>query len=109
MPLLIRVSATDWVEFDDGLEKEFPESWTVSQSIQLAPLLADHGVDLVDVNSGGVHAKSAIAIKPGPAYQVHLAQEIKKVVGDRMLISAVGGIKTGPLAEEVVQSVTRLR
>ena len=66
--------------------------------------MADHGVDLVDVSSGGVHAKSAIAIKPGPAYQVHLAQEIKKAVGDKILISAVGGIKTGPLAEEVVQS-----
>ncbi|KAJ6052894.1 uncharacterized protein N7446_007539 [Penicillium canescens] len=103
-PLMIRISATDWFEFDDDLTKEFSESWTVDQSVQLVPLLADRGVDLVDVSSGGVHAKSAIAIKPGPAYQVHLAQEIKKAVGDRILISAVGGIKTGPLAEEVVQS-----
>ncbi|KAE8381235.1 hypothetical protein BDV26DRAFT_255954 [Aspergillus bertholletiae] len=102
MPLLVRISATDWFEF--GLEDEFPESWTINQSIQLAPLLADHGVDLVDVSSGGIHAKSAIAIKPTPAYQVHFAQDIKKAVGDRLLISAVGGIKTGALAEEVVQS-----
>ncbi|KAB8264893.1 hypothetical protein BDV32DRAFT_134792 [Aspergillus pseudonomiae] len=102
MPLLVRISATDWFEF--GLEDEFPESWTVDQSVQLAPLLADHGVDLVDVSSGGVHAKSAIAIKPTPAYQVHFAQKIKKAVGDKLLISAVGGIKTGALAEEVVQS-----
>ncbi|KAJ5347537.1 uncharacterized protein N7506_000790 [Penicillium brevicompactum] len=104
MPLLIRISATDWFEFDDVLKKEFPESWTVDQSIELVSRLADLGVDLVDVSSGGVHAKSAIAIKPGPAYQVHLAQTIKKAVGDKILITAVGGIKTGPLAEKVVQS-----
>ncbi|KAE8421229.1 hypothetical protein BDV36DRAFT_66744 [Aspergillus pseudocaelatus] len=102
MPLLVRISATDWFEF--GLEDEFPESWTVNQSVQLAPLLADHGVDLVDVSSGGIHAKSAIAIKPTPAYQVHFAQEIKHAVGDKLLISAVGGIKTGALAEQVLQS-----
>lgn len=104
MPLLVRISATDWFEFDENSQKEFPESWTVAQSVRLAPLLAEHGVDLVDVSSGGIHAKSAIAIKPTPAYQVHFAQEIKKAVGDKLLISAVGGIKTGTLAEEVVQS-----
>ncbi|KAB8249566.1 hypothetical protein BDV35DRAFT_344924 [Aspergillus flavus] len=104
MPLLVRISATDWFEFDDNLTKEFPESWTVAQSIRLALLLADRGVDLVDVSSGGIHAKSAIAIRSGPGYQVHFAQEIKKAVGDKLLISAVGGIKTGALAEEVVQS-----
>jgi 2,4-dienoyl-CoA reductase-like NADH-dependent reductase (Old Yellow Enzyme family) len=106
MPLLIRISATDWFEFSDNdeLKNDFPESWTVTQSVQLAPLLAERGVDLVDVSSGGIHPKSAIAIKPGPAYQVHLAQEVKKAVGDKLLVTAVGGIKTGPLAEEVVQS-----
>ncbi|OJZ89210.1 hypothetical protein ASPFODRAFT_484199 [Aspergillus luchuensis CBS 106.47] len=104
MPLLVRISATDWFEFDDGLKKEFPESWTVEQSVRLTPILADHGVDLVDVSSGGIHSKSAIAIRSGPAYQVHLAHEVKKAVGDRLLVTAVGGIKTGKLAEEVVQS-----
>ncbi|PYI00283.1 putative NADH oxidase [Aspergillus sclerotiicarbonarius CBS 121057] len=104
MPLLVRISATDWFEFDETLTKEFPDSWTVAQSVQIAPLLADRGVDLVDVSSGGIHPKSAIAIRSGPAYQVHLAKEIKEAVGDKLPISAVGGIKTGALAEEVVQS-----
>ncbi|GKZ26956.1 hypothetical protein AbraIFM66951_003909 [Aspergillus brasiliensis] len=102
MPLLVRISATDWFEFEEN--SEFPDSWTVEQSTRLAPILADHGVDLVDVSSGGVHPKSAIAIKPGPAYQVHLAQEIKRATGDKLVVTAVGGIKTGTLAEEVVQS-----
>lgn len=104
MPLLVRISATDWFEFDENLKKEFPESWTVEQSVKLAPLLADNGVDLVDVSSGGIHAKSAIAIKPGPAYQAHLAREIKKAVGDKLVVTAVGGVKSGAIAEEVVQS-----
>ncbi|VUC27458.1 unnamed protein product [Clonostachys rosea] len=104
MPLIVRFSATDWFEFDSNLKAEFPDSWTVSQSVQFASLLADHGVDLVDVSSGGIHAKSAIAIRAGPAYQVHFAQEIKKAVGDRLLVAAVGGIKTGALAEDTLQS-----
>ncbi|CAI7673649.1 unnamed protein product, partial [Penicillium discolor] len=106
MPLLIRISGTDWFEFSDNdeLKKVFPESWTVAQLVQLAPLLAERGVDLLDVSSGGIHPKSVSAIKPGPAYQMHLVQEVKKAVGDKLLITAGGGIKTGPLAEEVVQS-----
>ncbi|KAI1050690.1 hypothetical protein LB507_009204 [Fusarium sp. FIESC RH6] len=103
-PLLVRVSATDWFKFDPKFEDEFPESWTVEQTCQLAKILPQHGVDLVDVSSGGIHPKSAIAIKAGPAYQVDLARQVKKAVGDSVLVSAVGGIKTGHLAEEVLES-----
>jgi len=103
-PLLVRVSATDWFEFDSKFKDEFPESWTVEQTCQLAKLLPQHGVDLVDVSSGGIHPKSAIAIKAGPAYQVDLARQVKKAVGDSLLVSAVGGIKTGHLAEEALKS-----
>ncbi|XEV04585.1 hypothetical protein FSHL1_009872 [Fusarium sambucinum] len=103
-PVLVRVSATDWFEFDSQFNDEFPESWTVEQTCQLAKILASHGVDLVDVSSGGIHPKSAIAIKAGPAYQVDLAKQVKKAVGDSVLVSAVGGIKTGRIAEDVLQS-----
>ncbi|KAL4972510.1 putative NADH oxidase [Aspergillus desertorum] len=104
MPLLVRISATDWFEYDESLKKEFPESWTLAQSVRLASLLAEHGVDLVDVSSGGIHPKSANVIETGPAYQAHLAQEIKKAVGDKLVVTAVGGIRTGPIAEEVLQA-----
>ncbi|OAQ57958.1 NADH oxidase [Pochonia chlamydosporia 170] len=104
MPLLVRISATDWFEFHGTLKNESPDSWTIAQSVKLSSLLADHGVDLVDISSGGIHPKSAIGIKSGPAYQANFARDIKKVVGDKLLVSAVGGIKTGALAEEVLQS-----
>lgn len=104
MPLFVRISATDWFEFDPSSKEEFPETWTIAQSAELSSLLADKGVDLIDVSSGGIHAKSATAIKSGPAYQAPFARDIKKVVGNKILVSAVGGIKTGALAEEVLQS-----
>ncbi|KAL4757669.1 uncharacterized protein BDW70DRAFT_171117 [Aspergillus foveolatus] len=104
MPLLVRISATNWFEYDEALKEEFPESRTLAQSVPRGPLLADHGVDLVDVSSCGIHAKSTIAIKPVPAYQAHLAQKTKKAVGNRLVVTAVGGIKTGAIAEKVRRS-----
>ena len=44
LPLFIRISATDWA---DG-------GWDIDESVQLARLLRDRGVDLVDVSSGGI-------------------------------------------------------
>lgn len=99
MPLFVRISATDW--FDD-MADEFPESWTVADSVKLAPLLVQHGVDFLDVSSGGVHPKQATSIKSGPGYQAPFAQEIKKAVGDTMIVSAVGGIRTASLASQLV-------
>ncbi|KAI8627954.1 hypothetical protein F5Y19DRAFT_440524 [Xylariaceae sp. FL1651] len=104
MPLFVRVSATDYFEFSESSENPFPESWTVAQSAQLASLLAEKGVDLLDVSSGGVHPDQFRLIQPGPGYQAKFSQEIKKAVGDKILVSAVGGIKNGKLAEELLQS-----
>ncbi|RYP92706.1 hypothetical protein DL770_001219 [Monosporascus sp. CRB-9-2] len=101
MPLFVRISATDYFE---NMKEEFPESWTVADSCRLASLLAERGVDLLDISSGGIHPKQAGGIKPGPAYQAHFSQEVKKAVGDKMLVSAVGGISSGKVAEEVLQS-----
>lgn len=99
MPLFVRISATDWF---DNMTDEFPESWTVADSVKLAPLLVQHGVDFLDVSSGGVHPKQSTSIKSGPGYQAPFAQEIKKAVGDTMIVSAVGGIRTASLASQLV-------
>jgi len=97
MPLFVRISATDWLDHEgyDG------ESWTVKDSVKLAGILADHGVDLLDVSSGGnsPHQK----IKGGPGYQAPFAKEIKKSVGDKLLIGTVGTITTGTLANELLE------
>ena len=51
MPLFFRISATDWLEE----VSEISESWTVDDTVKLAGILADKGVDVLDVSSGGNH------------------------------------------------------
>jgi 2,4-dienoyl-CoA reductase-like NADH-dependent reductase (Old Yellow Enzyme family) len=96
-PLFVRISATDWLENNSEYEGD---SWTVDDSAKLALLLAERGVDVLDVSSGGNHSLQ----KPigGPGYQAPFAKEIKRVVGDRLLVSSVGSIKTGIQAEEII-------
>lgn len=104
MPLFVRISATDWMEGKPG----FPESWTLSDSVKLAPLLAERGVDLLDVSSAGMHPAGIPTKMSGEAYQAPLAKAIKKAVGDKMHVSAVGKIYEGPLAEEILTNDTPL-
>lgn len=99
MPLFLRISATDWLAEQ---KEEFPETWTVEDTVRLAPLLADRGVDLLDVSSGGLHPKQKI--KPGPAYQAPFAKAVKQVVGDKMLVTSVGTIRDGVLANELLEA-----
>ena len=63
MPLFLRVSATDWLEES----KPDMESWKIEDTVRLAEILADSGVDLLDVSSGGNDPSQKI--KSGPAYQ----------------------------------------
>jgi 2,4-dienoyl-CoA reductase-like NADH-dependent reductase (Old Yellow Enzyme family) len=81
------------------LKNKFPESWTVADSCQLAPILAGHGEDFLDVSSGGIHPAQSTSIKSGDGYQVQFAIAIKQAIGDAMPVSAVGGIRTGKMAE----------
>ncbi|KAI0331806.1 FMN-linked oxidoreductase [Cubamyces sp. BRFM 1775] len=97
MPLFLRPSATDW------LEKVAPEepSWRLEDTVRLAGLVAEHGVDLIDVTSGGADSRQKIEFA-APAYQAHFAEAIKKAHGQRVLVGAVGGIKTGTHAQEIL-------
>ncbi|KAI9167978.1 NADPH dehydrogenase [Paramyrothecium foliicola] len=96
MPLFVRISATDWLEENPN----FPESWTVEESAKLAKIFAQRGVDVLDVSSGGNHPQQKV--KGGPGYQAPFAKYIKKVVGDSLLVSSVGSIKSGAVAQEVI-------
>ncbi len=87
VPVVVRISATDWHE--DG--------WTADDSVRLGSLLADAGVDLVDVSSGG-NAIVDIPIEPG--YQVPFARRIRAEAG--IPTGAVGLITEPKQAEEIV-------
>ncbi|KAK6436458.1 NADH-dependent flavin oxidoreductase [Oleoguttula sp. CCFEE 5521] len=97
MPLFLRLSATDWLEE----VPEIKESWTGDDSVKLAPLLAERGVDLLDVSSGGNHPKQHPHAKP--AYQAPFAIKIKKAVGSKMAVGSVGSIDTAELANELLE------
>jgi 2,4-dienoyl-CoA reductase-like NADH-dependent reductase (Old Yellow Enzyme family) len=53
MPLFLRLSSTEWMEETD-LGKEMG-SWDVQSTIEVAKIVSDLGVDLLDVSSGGNH------------------------------------------------------
>jgi 2,4-dienoyl-CoA reductase-like NADH-dependent reductase (Old Yellow Enzyme family) len=100
MPLFLRLSATDWLEHTDYEG----ESWTIEDSIKFAKILAEKGVDLLDVSSGGAHP--AQKIEAGPGYQAPFSQKIKKAVGDKLAVSAVGSITSGKQADDLLTGKT---
>ncbi|KAK1241796.1 hypothetical protein MKX07_007619 [Trichoderma sp. CBMAI-0711] len=99
MPLFVRISATDWL--DTNPDWNGGPSWNVDESIKLAQLLAQRGVDVLDVSSGGNHAQQKVV--GGPGYQAPFAKKIKAAVGDSMLVSSVGSIKTGQVAQKLIE------
>lgn len=99
VPLFARISATDWL--DTNPEWNGGPSWNVDESIQLAKLFAQRGVDVLDVSSGGNHALQKVI--GGPGYQAPFAKKIKAAVGDTMLVSSVGSIKTGEVAQKIIE------
>ena len=88
-PLLLRVSASDWVE----------GGWTVEDSVALAKEAAARGVDLVDCSSGG---NVLTDIPLGPGYQVPFAAQVRSDAG--VPTGAVGLITDPHQAEQIVAS-----
>lgn len=94
MPLFLRISATDY------LEESLPDtpSWRVEDTVKLAPILADLGVDLLDVSAGGNHPKQHPHTKD--AYQAPFALAAKKAVGDSLAVGTVGSLTSAKVALE---------
>ncbi len=93
MPLLARISATDWI---DG-------GWTIEDSVILSAALKDAGVDLIDCSSGGNMRTGATnsSLARGPGYQVPFSARIRAEAG--IATSAVGMIRTPDYAEQILQ------
>lgn len=87
-PLFVRISSTDWTE----------GGWTINDSVQLAAILKEIGVDLIDCSSGGniFHARVPV----GPGYQVQFAEAIRKT---GILTGAVGLITSAAQAESILK------
>ncbi len=88
MPLMVRISATDWAE----------GGWDVEQSVVLAQNLKPLGVDLIDVSSGALIPKVRIPV--GKGYQVPFARRIREQAN--IMTGAVGLITEPAHANEIV-------
>lgn len=88
VPLVVRLSATDWVE----------GGWDLPETEQVSAWLGEHGVDLVSVSTGGNVADAAIPV--GPGYQLPFATAIRQATG--VPVAAVGMIDDPFQAEQIV-------
>jgi 2,4-dienoyl-CoA reductase-like NADH-dependent reductase (Old Yellow Enzyme family) len=89
LPLIARLSCTDWVE----------GGWTLEESIELTRRLAAEGVDLVDCSSGGLVPYARIDAVPG--YQIPFARRVRAEAG--VPTAAVGLISTPAQADAIVR------
>ncbi|MCW3466607.1 NADH:flavin oxidoreductase/NADH oxidase [Chitinophaga nivalis] len=87
-PLLVRISATDWAE----------GGWNLEESVKLAAVLKNKGVDLIDCSSGGLAAHQQIVA--GPLYQTPFAAAIRRETG--IATGAVGMITTAAEAASII-------
>lgn len=88
LPVLVRISATDWVE----------GGWDLTQSLQLCRQLKALGIDLIDCSSGGLVPDAVIPA--GPGFQTPMAATIRVEVG--IATGAVGLITAAVQAEQII-------
>ncbi|MBC5809379.1 MAG: NADH:flavin oxidoreductase/NADH oxidase [Candidatus Eremiobacteraeota bacterium] len=90
LPLLVRISASDWT---DG-------GWTPGDSVALTRELVPLGVDLVDCSSGGI--VPGVTIPADPGYQVDFAAKVRREGG--LPSGAVGMITEAEQAETILRN-----
>ncbi|KAI5965340.1 OYE32 [Candida pseudojiufengensis] len=71
-----------------------PDSWNIEDSKKLADLFIEKGINAVTTSSGGNDYRQPprSGIKHTEPIHVPLARELKKHVGDKLLVSCVGGL-----------------
>jgi 2,4-dienoyl-CoA reductase-like NADH-dependent reductase (Old Yellow Enzyme family) len=90
LPLSVRLSCTDWM---DG-------GWTLEESVRLASLLRERGVDLIDCSSGGSSPHARVPTAPG--YQVPFAEAVRRGAG--LATAAIGLITGAAQADEIIRA-----
>ncbi|MBS1191729.1 MAG: NADH:flavin oxidoreductase/NADH oxidase [Rhodocyclaceae bacterium] len=90
LPLLVRLSATDWVE----------GGWSAEETVELCRTLKELGVDLVDVSTAGLVPWAKIPV--GPGFQTEFATRIRREAG--VPTAAVGLITAPAQAEHILRT-----
>lgn len=90
LPLLIRLSATDWIE----------GGWNAEETVELCRALKGLGVDLIDVSTAGLLPTAKIPV--GPGFQTEFAAQIRRQAG---IPTATVGLITAPAqADHIIRS-----
>jgi len=92
MPLLIRISAVDYLDDD--------RAWKIEDSIVLAGILKQIGVDVITASAGGFVFLDKSRVFP--SYQVPFAEKIKAETS--ILTGAVGAITEAEQANDIIAS-----
>ena len=90
LPLLIRLSATDWVE----------GGWSADETVELCRQLKGLGVDLADVSTAGLVPTAKIPA--GPGFQTEFAMRVRHEAG--LPTAAVGLITSAAQADHIIRS-----
>lgn len=88
--LWVRISATDWVE----------GGWDLNQSVQLAKLIKEKGVEVLDVSTGGLTPDANIPVSVN--YQVPFANRIREASG--LITGAVGLLTEASKMEKLLDT-----
>jgi len=90
LPVLVRLSATDWVE----------GGWSAEETVELCRLLKAQGVDLIDVSTAGLVPTAKIPV--GAGFQTEFAARIRSAAD--LPTAAVGLITSAEQADHIVRS-----
>jgi len=90
LPLLIRLSATDWVE----------GGWSADETVALCRDLKTLGVDLADISTAGLVPTAKIPV--GPGFQTEFAARVRHEAG--LPTAAVGLITSAAQADHVLRT-----
>jgi 2,4-dienoyl-CoA reductase-like NADH-dependent reductase (Old Yellow Enzyme family) len=101
VPILVRFSASDWVDDDwlesHGLADSGVAGWNEHDTATVAAWALEAGADLFDISSGGL-VRARIAV--GPGYQVPFAETVRRE--GNVPVNAVGLITEAAQAEKIV-------
>jgi 2,4-dienoyl-CoA reductase-like NADH-dependent reductase (Old Yellow Enzyme family) len=90
LPLAVRLSCSDWT----------PEGLTIADTVEVARMLREQGVDLIDCSSGGI--APGITIPVGEGYQVPFAAQVRREAN--IATAAVGLITRAEHADAIVHN-----
>lgn len=95
-PVFLRISASE-------LHDSNPDAWRIEDSMKLAPIVVEKGVDVIDVSVGGNDSNADRLLKGDFGTHVELATKIKEAIGDNGLVACVGKLNDSKRVNKLLE------